>query len=325
MNIKILKRITALFLALALLFLTGCGSGASSTGSSASDAAVQSASDSDAAGSTVGETSTSGNTSAANVDDPYYTLSSGELRAEAEAYTGDVQTLIVIGTAAFDQVAYYDENDYLTGFEVETLRAIDELLPEYEFEFTPSSDFAGYFLSVEEGKADIAYCQIEWNEERAQKYLYTNESYCNFPYRIGVLGDDTNDYQTMSDLAGKTVDVITGGNEAYFVEQWNEEHPDEAVIIHYSTGDVTIRDTDLRNGTIDAYMAIERIQNNNNAAYNLDHKCVGDVLIDTKCYFITNLENTTLRDRMDTAIAALKADGTLSALSEQFFGGDYIE
>jgi ABC-type amino acid transport substrate-binding protein len=97
------------------------------------------------------------------------------------------------------------------------------------------------------------------------------------------------------------------------------------VNIHYSTGDITIRDADLKNGTIDAYLTVERIQNNNNAAYNLDHKCVGEVLIDTKCYFITNLENTTLRDRLDTAIAALKADGTLRDLSIQFFGGDYTE
>jgi L-cystine transport system substrate-binding protein len=311
----------ALILALSLSVLSACGSSAVSTTSDAAESAKASA---EAPTSTTTEPAASEGDSAA-VDDPYYTLSAEELRAEAAAYTGDVQKLIVIGTASFDQVAYYDENDYLTGFEIETLRAIDELLPEYEFEFTPSSDFAGYFLSVEEGKADIAYCQIEWNEERAQKYLYTNESYCNFPYRIGVLGDDTNDYQTLSDLAGKTVDVITGGNEAYFLEQWNEEHPDEAVNIHYSTGDITIRDADLKNGTIDAYLTVERIQNNNNAAYNLDHKCVGEVLIDTKCYFITNLENTTLRDRLDTAIAALKADGTLRDLSIQFFGGDYTE
>lgn len=242
--------------------------------------------------------------------------STTEVKSEAAP-----KKLIVTGPSAFDTVSYYDENNNLTGFEVELLRAIDEYLPEYEFDFQPTNDLAAIFLGIETNKTDIAYCQIEYNEERAQKYLFTKESYCNFPLRIAVLGDNT-EIKGIEDLYGKTLQVNTGGNDAYILEKYNEEHGNQ-IKLSYATPDATITDASLKNGSIDAYVGVERYIEINNKALGLSHKVVGDLIADTKCYFITNLENKELSARIDEAIVALKADGTVSKLSEQFFGKDY--
>lgn len=292
------KKLIYLLLVTAITALTGCTNASKSSTESAST------------NTTATDTSNTASTS-----EP-------EITSDTSS-EGTPKKLVVTGPSAFDTVSYYDESNNLTGFEVEVLRAIDEYLPEYEFDFQPTNDLASIFLGIETNKTDIAYCQIEYNEERAQKYLFTKESYCNFPLRIIVLGDN-NEINSIEDLKGKTLQVNTGGNDAYIMEQYNEKNGNP-INLSYVTPDVTITDASLKNGSIDAYVGVERYMELDNEAYGFEHKCVGDLIADTKCYFITNLDNTELSAKLDEAIAALKADGTISQLSVQFFGGDYTE
>jgi ABC-type amino acid transport/signal transduction systems, periplasmic component/domain len=247
----------------------------------------------------------------------------GTKAANSSASASKPEKLVIVGPSSFDTVSYVDKNGKLTGFEVELLRAIDKELPEYEFDFQPTNDLASIFLNIETKKADIGYCQIEYNKERAKKYLFTKESYCNFPLRITVLGSN-NTIQKIEDLYGKKVQVNTGGNDAYVMEKYNKEHGNKIKLV-YATPDATITDGNLKNGSIDAYISVERYVKINNKEFGFDQKCVGDLIADSKCYFITNLNNEKLSGKIDKAVAKLRKDGTISKLSKQFFGDDYSE
>jgi L-cystine transport system substrate-binding protein len=296
-------KLISILLVSAIVGLTGCGA---AKNSSASTSATESTTTNASATTSEKETASEGTTTGSTT------------KSESAP-----KKLVVTGPSAFDTVSYYDESGKLTGFEVELLRAIDEYLTEYEFDFQPTNDFASIFLGIETNKTDIAYCQLEYNEERAQKYLFTKESYCNFPLRLVVLGDN-NDINSLEDLKGKTLQVGTGANDAYIMEQYNAKNGNP-INLYYAAPDATITDASLKNGTIDAYVGVERYVDINNKALGFTHKCVGDIIADTKCYFITNLNNTELSARIDEAVVALKADGTISKLSEQFFGGNYTE
>ena len=65
---------------------------------------------------------------------------------------------------------------------MELVRAIDEKLEEYEFEFK-TMDFSNLLLSLETNKIDFIAHQMEVNEERKEKFLFNEEPYNVFPLK----------------------------------------------------------------------------------------------------------------------------------------------
>jgi len=62
--------------------------------------------------------------------------SDGDASAQNTAQGGkDVQKIIVGTGTQFPNICFLDDKGNLTGYDVELVRAIDEKLPEYEFEF----------------------------------------------------------------------------------------------------------------------------------------------------------------------------------------------
>ena len=64
---------------------------------------------------------------------------------------------------------FLDDKGNLTGYDVELVRAIDEKLPEYKFEFK-TMEFSNLLLSLETRKIDFIAHQMEVNSEREEKF-----------------------------------------------------------------------------------------------------------------------------------------------------------
>ena len=97
---------------------------------------------------------------------------------------------IVIGSGnSYNPYCYIDESGNAVGYEYDVLAAIDELLPQYEFEYK-SMAFDQILLSLDSGKIDVAAHQYEYTDERASKYLFSDESYTSYITYISVLSDD---------------------------------------------------------------------------------------------------------------------------------------
>ena len=87
---------------------------------------------------------------------------------------------ILVGTGSGSPLyCYLDDNGELAGFEIDVIKAIDELLPQYEFKFE-IFDFKNILLALAAGKIDIGAHMYESNPERRKNYLFTDYGYNDF-------------------------------------------------------------------------------------------------------------------------------------------------
>ncbi|MET4560855.1 L-cystine transport system substrate-binding protein [Lysinibacillus parviboronicapiens] len=231
--------------------------------------------------------------------------SEGDARKNDSAQQGkDVQKIIVGTGTQFPNICFLDDKGNLTGYDVELVRAIDEKLAEYEFEFK-TMEFSNLLLSLETRKIDFIAHQMEVNSEREEKFLFNQEPYNVFPLKVTVNAKN-DEVQSIDDLKGKSVSVSATSNSAVFLEKYNKEH-DLGVNIVYSSGAADVNNQ-IATGRIDAIITTPfavKYYNENNEA---QQKVVGDALLNSKVYFLLNKDSVSLQERLDEAIKELKAD-----------------
>lgn len=249
---------------------------------------------------------------------------SGEPAAQAsgsgQAAAGKV-TKIVVGTGtAFPRVCFIDENGKLTGFDVELLRKIDELLPQYEFEFQ-TMDFSNLLLSLETDKIDLVAHVMEKNPEREQKYAFNAEPYAHWRNRI-VVAKDNDSIKSLDDLAGKKVLTSATSAEAQILENYNKDH-DSKIDIVYQSGQANDTVNQIVTGRVDATIAADFVVPVIDPQKQL--KLVGDELSSDDVLYVfrkDEADEKALSDAIDGAVKELKEDGTLGKLSTEWLGSD---
>lgn len=252
----------------------------------------------------------------------------GKKSSEAQATetsTKDV-TKILVGTGNnYEPYCYLDDAGELAGYEYEVLKAVDDLLPQYEFEYQ-TSDFANVLISLDAGKIDIAAHQYEWNEERDSKYLFGKENYTTYVTYVAV-AKDREDINSLDSLQGLTVKSSTGSNATYILENYNKDHADKPIKIDYvnnSTDEETV--TGLVSGLWDATILTKRDVDKLNKSYGKDVlKVVGEPVQTSSTYFIFAKDNPQLQQDVDGAIKQLRESGKLAEISVAEIGGDYTE
>lgn len=241
----------------------------------------------------------------------------------AQKDDGQETQKIIIGTGnGFKPYCYLDEKGELQGYELEVLEAVDEILPQYEFEFQ-TYEFTNVLLSLESGKIDIAAHQFEKNPEREAKYLFGSEPYTTFILRITV-DKDRNDINSLEDLHGKKVKVSPGSNDAYILEEYNKKN-DNAIELIYSSENQETTVQKITTGSYDAMIAVTRIVEDLNKAYGEQLKTVGEPIANSSTYYIYKKEDTQFKEDVDGALKKLKESGQLAEISTKVLGGDYTQ
>lgn len=241
---------------------------------------------------------------------------------------GDVQKIIVGSGINYQPYCYIDENGNAVGYEYDILQAIDELLPQYEFEYQ-SMSFDNIVLSLDAGKIDLAAHQYEYTDERAEKYLFSEEAYTSYITYITVLTEVDN-VTSLADLAGEK--IRTGGSTsatAQILRKWNEEHPEQEVEI-ISTDSSTDEETvaALKSGAAKATIITKRDAEkfNKNFGDGEDFlKKVGEPINNSQTYYLYRKDSVELQEAVDGALKTLKENGTLSELSIKWVGEDVTE
>ncbi len=251
------------------------------------------------------------------------TTTTGDTAATADENTasGEVRKVIIGTGTAFKPYCYLDENGKLAGYEYEVLSAVDELLPQYEFEFQ-TFEFANILVGIDAKKIDVGAHQFELNEERQAKYLFSNESYTTFILRITV-DKSRDDIKSLEDLQGKKVQTGTGSNASYILEQYNKEHANSPINLIYSSETSEQQVNNIANGTYDAIISITRVVENLNKEFGDHLKTVGEPIANSNTYFVLNKDDVQLRDDIDGALKTLKENGKLAELSIKIIGADY--
>ena len=243
---------------------------------------------------------------------------------------------IIIGTGhAYEPYCYLDQEGHLTGYEYEVLKAVDELLPQYAFEYQ-TFDFANVLMALESGKVDIGAHQYEVNEERQKKYLFGNESYTTYTTYLTVSADN-NDIHGLDDLQGKRVSVSTGSNSAYLLEKYNEQHADHPIEQHADHPIELVYGKSptneelyagLQSGAWVAIIKTKRDAGKLNKEFGNGKdivKQVGDPIATSRTYFVFRKDEPELQEAVDGALKQLKESGRLAEISREVLGDDYTE
>ena len=290
---------TVLGTALVVGSLTGCG-----------EAATASANTSEAKAEEAG-TEAAENTAATETAD--------------QAEPVEVKTIKAATGGGPKPYVYVGEDDQPTGYDIEVLKAVFDIIPEYDLEIEVT-DFPSVFAGLNAGNYRIGVNNFSYNEERASSYLYSLP-YDKVSY-VFVYGKDQTPITSLKDAAGLSFEGGAGVSVTNAIEHWNELNPDAQINITYTEADTTVELQHIQDGTtsfgiIDGPMYTAYVDE---YGFDIDKsnipedevKLIADNLY---AYYILPKDETELRDKIDEAIKQLKADGTLKKLSEQFFGG----
>ena len=208
---------------------------------------------------------------------------------------------------------YHDDTDTLVGYDVEVSRAIAQYIgvePEYV-----EGEWDGLFAGLDAGRYDIVCNGVEVTEERAKSYDFS-EPYAYIHTALAVKSDNT-DITSFEDLDGKTTANSIASTYMTLAESYGAE------VLGVDTLDETIQM--LVSGRVDATLNADvSFYDYLNVHPDADFKIVAQtedashVCIPVK----KGGESDTLLAAINEAIEALRADGTLTEISEKYFGSD---
>ncbi len=208
---------------------------------------------------------------------------------------------------------YHDETDALVGYDVEVGHYIAGKLG-VEAQFI-EGEWDGLLAGLEAGRYDIMINGVDVTPEREQKYDFSTP-YAYNRTAVIVRGDDDS-IQTMEDLNGKNTANTISSTYAEVAEKYGAN----------VTGVDDLNQTMelLISGRIDAtlnaevtfydYLKAHPDANVKIAAIDPDETSVAIPMRKGE-------ETATLLAAVNDALAQLRADGTLTALSEKYFGTD---
>ena len=205
--------------------------------------------------------------------------------------------------------------DELQGFEVDFINALAAETGN-DVNFVTMS-FSGLIGALESGRIDTVANQITITPEREAKFAFS-QPYVFDGAQVVVKKGNEATIQGTEDLSGKTVAVNLGSN---FEELLNGlPNADQIDIKTYESN--IAQDTAL--GLVDAFV-MDRVS----SAQLIQESPLPLALAGKPFSEIRNAlpfrdtdEGLALRDEIDTALAALKDNGTLAEISQKWFGTD---
>jgi len=205
--------------------------------------------------------------------------------------------------------------DELQGFEVDFMNAVAAETGD-EVNFVTMS-FSGLVGALEAGRIDTIANQITITPEREAKFAFS-QPYVFDGAQVVVKEGNEDTITSVEDLSGKTVAVNLGSN---FEQLLNElPNADQIDIKTYESN--IAQDTAL--GRVDAFV-MDRVSSAQLIAESpLPLALAGKPFSEIRnaLPFRNDEAGIALRDRIDAAITTLKENGTLTEISEKWFGTD---
>ncbi|CZQ96163.1 Hypothetical protein Tpal_1965 [Trichococcus palustris] len=208
------------------------------------------------------------------------------------------------------------ETNDLTGYEVEIIREAAKRLG-VEVAFTEMG-VDGMLTSVNSGAVDIAAIGIDRAGENADKYNYTIPYKYSFGAMVVRKSDDSG-IKTLEDLKGK---IAAGAATTTYMKVARHFGAEEKIYDN-ATNDMYL--SDVANGRTDVIL-------NDYYAQKMATAALPDIPVKVHNIFYNPSEtnyaikkgNDELTDKINGALEEMRADGTLTALSKQFYGGEDV-
>lgn len=270
-------------------------------------------------------------TSAASTSANAQAASSDSESTEAST-DGEVRTIKYAFTNTLKPVSYINENGEPDGYDVQVIKAIDELLPQYEIELVGTNSEDAW-MGTESGKYQLCTTNSFKTAEREQKYLFADLNQGGSPEGL-VLRKENADIESLQDLAesGLRLTPLRPSDAIYSViNTWNEENPDAQVELEAID---QLENADairfVAEGRYDAFPYASSLYDSTIVAedgelHDLNDELVFNIFTAFKTYALINKDETQFLEDYQAALHQLKDDGTLSRLSEEYMGFDLFE
>ncbi|MGN4123578.1 transporter substrate-binding domain-containing protein [Lysinibacillus sphaericus] len=255
----------------------------------------------------------------------------GETSKKDTENVDKVRTVKVAYDQASKPISYIDDNGNPTGYDVEVMKLVDELLPEYEFEYvgTTSDDL---LIGVEQGKYQVGVKNAFFTQERTEKFIFPKE-FLGLSSAGLVLRKEDEGIKTLADFAtkGYSLAPIAANNAQYtIIDEYNKANPNNEVKLQ--AGDAFTVDVVqwVNEGRVDGGVMIEgpfkqQVSAENGPYHNLKDEVVYNEFAVIKTWPLFNKKEQEFADAYDKAVAQIKEQKKTSELSTKFYGRDLFE
>ncbi len=230
-------------------------------------------------------------------------------------------TVITVGTTGdLFPYTYMGDDGILTGYDIESLRLLDEQMEDVTIEFV-MVPFSVLFSQLEAGSFDMIANQIAKSPEREAKYLFSKEGYFYAQTQV-VVQSDNETHTSLADFEGETLVALAGDYFAEFIDTYNAENGSPFSVQYYET--YTPLFMDLSTGRITGTVNDVATVGHQAKELGLNIKCVGDVLEESFSYycFMNDENGAETKEKIDAALGSALSNGTLTSLCVDWFGQD---
>lgn len=255
----------------------------------------------------------------------------GEASGSSDGANAGVQVVKVAYDQAGKPMTYLDEKGNATGYDVEVMKLVDDLLEDYEFEYVGTTN-DDLLIGVEQGKYHVGVKNAFWTEERTQKYIFPEE-FLGLSSAGLVLKTENAKIKNLNDFAtaGLALAPIAANNAQYTViAEHNEANPSNPVkLVAGEEFGVDVVQW-VNEGRVDGGVMIEgsfngKVTDPSGPYYHLKDEVVYNEFAVIKTWPLFNKKEQEFADAYDEAIKQLKETDELRKLSEQFYGKDLFD
>ena len=251
----------------------------------------------------------------------------GDEPTAGAAEDGDVRTIEVTTPPTSKNLSWQTADGKILGYEPDVLRAIDEKLEDYAFNIQAVADSAQE-TGLKTGKYELNVGGFYPTPEREEQFLVPSEPTGRSLIKMYV--KEGSGIETLEDLVGKKITPFTaGGGTLQVVLDWQEANPEHELKLEESSGDIPYaqRLKEIDDGKYDAFIGPANL-GQNEIIDELGLKVVQPDPIyvgETIMLIYKSEENEKLMEEVDQALKELREEGTLSEISEEYYGEDVFQ
>ena len=225
--------------------------------------------------------------------------------------TAELDVLRVGTEGTYAPFTFHNEEGELTGYDVEVIKEVAKRM-DVEVEFM-ETQWDSMFAGLNSERFDLIANQVGINEDRLANYDFS-EAY-TYSSSVIVVPADNNEISSFEDLQGKkSAQSLTSNYGAIAEENGAELVGVEGLaqsieLIKQGRADVTVNDK---------LAVLDYLKSQNDESV----KIVAESEDVSEMAFTFNKGNEELIEKINEQLAAMKEDGTLAKISEEWFGED---
>lgn len=259
---------------------------------------------------------------------------SAKPKAKKNKKNADVRVIQAAHTATNVPYGFLNDKGESDGFEVSVLKAVDELLPQYEFKFNVVSD-EELLIGTETGKYQVATKGAWLTEERKKKFTIPEN-----PVAASIIGlafrstdaDKITDIDSFAAYSGKLIPISPLSAQYSVIDSYNKAHEGQPQIQLVPSDVFDIADSYLwvLEGRYDGYLVLKlsfekNVVKETGAYHKLADQLSWVPYKGIPTWPLFNKEETQLSADYDAAIKTLQENGTIAELSKKYFGENVFD